>query len=387
MSVIVHEPIVLAPQIIPTETILDTLPFALCLIDPYDIIRQTYGQAELFFGMSNALLTGKSIQGVWFSGEKLLSLIAEARRQGGVFNAYDMHGRTRGGSRVADVSISPLNGYPDWLIVTLDERSATRSLAERTVKHNAARSMTALSMTLAHEIKNPLSGIRGAAQLLEQNVMADDRSLTSLICREADRIVALINRMEVFSDERPLAREVLNIHYVLDHVKKIAENGFARHMKIIENYDPSLPSVWGNRDALIQVFLNLVKNSAEAAAETGGQITLTTAYCREMKLTVSDKTQEVRYHIPVVVSVSDNGATGIAEELIPNLFDPFVTTKSSGCGLGLPVVAKIIRSHDGVIEFSSQPGKTVFRVMLPLVMMDNTSYGVSRDNKTKAMLS
>lgn len=387
MSVIVSEPIVSASQIIPAETILETLPVAVCLIDPCDIIRQTYGQAELFFGMSNALLRGKSIRSVWFSGEKLLSLIAEARRQGGVFNAYDMHGRTRGGARAADVSISPLNGYPDWLVLTLDERSGTRALAERTVKHNAARSMTALSLTLAHEIKNPLSGIRGAAQLLEQSVMAEDRSLTSLICDEADRIVALINRMEVFSDERPLVREAVNIHYVLDHVKKIAENGFARHMRIIENYDPSLPSLWGNRDALIQVFLNLVKNAAEAAAETGGKITLTTAYCREMKLTVSDETEELRYHMPVVVSVSDNGESGIPEELLPNLFDPFVTTKSSGCGLGLPLVAKIIRSHDGVIEFTSQPGKTVFRVMLPLVMMDNTSYGVSHDNKTKAIRS
>ena len=136
---------------------------------------------------------------------------------------------------------------------------------DRQMTHrSAARSVTGLAAMLAHEIKNPLSGIRGAAQLLETAVSDEDRALTRLITDETDRIVSLVDRMEIFSDERPIDRYPVNIHVVLDHVKAIAKNGFASQIKIVEDYDPSLPSVYANRDQLIQVFLNLVKNAAEA---------------------------------------------------------------------------------------------------------------------------
>src|SRR3990167_1635145 len=133
---------------------------------------------------------------------------------------------------------------------------------------------------LAHEIKNPLSGIRGAAQLLEQSADDDDRSLTTLICDETDRIVKLVDRMEVFADERPVDREPVNIHVVLDHVKRLAQPGFVRHIKFVEEYDPSLPPVLANRDQLVQVFLNLLKNATEAIGEGAidGEIHLATAF-------------------------------------------------------------------------------------------------------------
>jgi two-component system nitrogen regulation sensor histidine kinase GlnL len=217
---------------------------------------------------------------------------------------------------------------------------------------------------LAHEVKNPLSGIRGAAQLLDDNVSsADDRQLTQLIVDETDRICALVDRMEVFSDSRPLERGAVNIHQVLEHVRRVAQNGFARRVRITERYDPSLPPVLGNRDQLVQVFLNLIKNAAEAVPEEGGDIAITTAYQHGMRLAVpgSDK----RVHLPLVVSIEDNGA-GIPDDLRPHLFDPFVTTKQGGTGLGLALVAKLIGEHGGVIEFDSQPRRTVFRVMLPL---------------------
>jgi two-component system nitrogen regulation sensor histidine kinase GlnL len=222
-----------------------------------------------------------------------------------------------------------------------------------------------MAAVLAHEIKNPLSGIRGAAQLLEPGLKDEDRGLTQLICAETDRIRNLVDRMEVFGDERPLGTEPVNIHLVLDHVKRLAETGFAGGTPIVVDYDPSLPPVPGNRDKLVQAFLNLLKNAAEAIEEgrEPGRIVLRTAFRPGMRLAVPGSI--ARVSLPLMIEVEDTGP-GVAEELKPHLFDPFVTTKRKGTGLGLALVAKIIRDHGGVIECESAPKRTVFRVLLPL---------------------
>jgi two-component system nitrogen regulation sensor histidine kinase GlnL len=173
--------------------------------------------------------------------------------------------------------------------------------------------------------------------------------------------------MEAFSDHRPIEREAANIHEILERVRKLAQSGFARHVRFVEEYDPSLPLVHGNRDLLVQVFLNIVKNAAEAAAGADGEIILTTGYRHGLRLAGPDG--EGRRHLPLMVAVSDNGA-GIPEDMRPYLFDPFVTTKRNGTGLGLALVAKVIGDHGGVIEFDSQPRRTVFRVFLPVVAQD-----------------
>jgi len=198
--------------------------------------------------------------------------------------------------------------------------------------------------------------------------------LTRLICDEADRIVALVNRMEVFSDKRPLERGPVNIHKVLEHVRTIAQSGFGRTVRFLERYDPSLPPVYGNRDQLIQVFLNLIKNAAEAAPESGGEIILSTAYQHGVRMALPGG--DTRLHLPLVISVQDNG-DGIPEDLRNNLFDAFVTTKANGTGLGLALVAKIIGDHGGVIEFDSQPRRTVFKVSLPMYDESQTAVEVS----------
>jgi len=239
-------------------------------------------------------------------------------------------------------------------------------MIERQLTHRgAARSVSGLAGVLAHEIKNPLSGIKGAAQLLEATISDEDRSLTQLISAESDRICNLVDRMEVFGDERPLAREAVNIHDVLDHVKKIAEAGFSSHIKILEQYDPSLPEVSGSRDKLIQAFLNLVKNAAEAIGDdrTDGQILITTAFRPGVRLSVPGAA--ARLSLPLQISISDNGP-GVPGDLKPHLFEPFVTTKSSGSGLGLALVAKFIGDHGGTIECDTTSRGAIFRALLPM---------------------
>ena len=348
-----------------TAAVLDALASPVVVIDADSVIVHLNGAGEELFKGSAAHLEGLTLDALVPADSPLFSVIEQVRAQGTAISEYGVTLQTpRIGRHLFNIQASVLANPSGHVVVALHQRSIADKINRQLTHRGAARSVTAMASMLAHEVKNPLSGIRGAAQLLEQNCTPDDRPLTRLIRDETDRICALVDRMEVFSDGVSLRREAVNIHQVLDRVHRLSQNGFARHLRFREDYDPSLPPVPGNHDQLVQVFLNLVKNAAEAMPKDGGEIVLSTAYRHGVRFAVPGS--ETRVHLPLVVSVRDNGG-GIPEDIQSHLFDPFVTSKPAGGGLGLALVAKIIGDHGGVIEFDSQPRHTVFRVRLPTV--------------------
>ncbi|MDX1710134.1 MAG: ATP-binding protein [Rhodovibrionaceae bacterium] len=345
------------------NAIINALADPTLVIDAEDRFAYINQAAEQFFARSAGSLIGRSVSDILPEDSAVLALVRQARTTQSSISQYGitLEG-PRIGSHLVSIDVSPITETPGSVVITMQERSIARKLDHQLVHRNAARSVTAMAGMLAHEVKNPLSGIRGAAQLLELSAAEDDRELTRLICEEADRIVALVDRMEMFSDDRPIERTAVNIHEVLEHVRKVAASGFARGIRFVESYDPSLPPVYGNRDLLIQALLNLVKNASEALPEEGGEIHLSTRYQQGVRLAVPGS--DARVDLPLLVSVGDNGP-GIPEDLKPHLFDPFVTTKTNGKGLGLALVAKIVGDHGGVIDLDSDSQGTVFRMNLP----------------------
>ena len=345
--------------------VLSALPDPVIALDRGGAVRFVNPAAEQFLGVSAAALRGVPLSDFVVANSPLFGLVEAVWRDGGSIAEYDV---LLEGPRLPARPVTILGALAgegaDLLVLTLHERAIADQMDRQLTHRNAARSMTAMAAMLAHEVKNPLSGIRGAAQLLEQDADDAGRQLTQLICDETDRIVALVDRMEAFSDHQPIARGGVNIHEVLERVRRIAQSGFARHVHFAEDYDPSLPLVHGNRDLLVQVFLNLIKNAAEASPVNGGEIVLATGYRHGRRLTTRNGGPPLQ--LPLMVSVTDNGP-GIPEDLRAHLFDPFVTSKRNGTGLGLALVAKVIGDHGGIIEFDSQPRRTVFRVFLPVV--------------------
>ncbi len=347
------------------EAVLNALPHPVIMVSADGTIADANVAAEAFFEVSVPLLRRHLLRDLVPFGSPLLTLVDQVRVSGSAVNEYkvDLSTPRNPGDRLVDLHVAPVPEQPDCVVVMLQERSIADKMDRQLTHRGATRSVSALAAMLAHEIKNPLSGIRGAAQLLEQSAADDDRPLTRLICDEADRIVKLVSRLEVFTDERPVEREPVNIHAVLEHVKRLAQSGFARNIKFIEEYDPSLPPVFANRDHLVQVFLNLVKNAAEALVDTeNAEIQLTTAFRPGVRLSLPGGA--VRVSLPLEFCVKDNGP-GVPDELLPHLFDPFVTTKPTGSGLGLALVARIVCDHGGIIECESQPRRTIFRVLVP----------------------
>ncbi|HQT62277.1 MULTISPECIES: nitrogen regulation protein NR(II) [unclassified Acidiphilium] len=345
--------------------LLAALPLAVIELDAEDRFLFANYAAEEMFGASQAVLAGRALHEFVPADHPIFILLDRARRDEAPVAGHDLvlEG-PRFARRGVSMQAAAIVDAPGHLAVTLQDSSAARALDQQLSARNAARSITGMAAVLAHEVKNPLSGIRGAAQLLEANATPADRELAVLIRDEVDRIRDLVERIEVFGD-KPLDVTAINIHRVLEHVRRLSQSGFGARIHFVETYDPSLPPVLGNRDQLVQVLLNLVKNAAEAIAETqrpDGEITLMTGFQHGVRLAASPARGQ--RNLPIFIAVRDNGA-GIPEDIRRHLFEPFVSTKAAGSGLGLALVAKTVADHGGLINVDSRPGRTEFRIHLP----------------------
>lgn len=350
------------------QAVLDAMPNPMLLLDNRDRICMVNSAAEDFFQSGAMVLMRHTLVDLVPFSSPVLQSVQQVRETASVVNEYGVGvGTPRlGGERIVDLQTAPLGDEAGHVILLLMRRSMAHKLGHQLTHQGAARSVSGMASMLAHEIKNPLAGIRGAAQLLEPTLNDEDRALARLICDETERIRKLVDQMEVFSDERPLDRKPVNIHIVLDRVKKLILAEFGDHLSIKEEYDPSLPAVYGNPDQLVQVYLNLAKNAAEILKESGegGEILFTTAFRPGMKLQVAGTPERVS--LPLEVCVHDNGK-GVPEDLTPHIFEPFVTSKPQGRGLGLALVAKVVRDHGGTVECQPRKRGTTFRTLLPMI--------------------
>lgn len=353
------------PDDFDVSTLLRAVSFPVLVLEGNDKIIYVNSAAEQFFQQGAPFLHGRPLDGVVARHSPLLQLVAQLRSDGISVSEHDVDlVMPRGGGRGLTVAAAMLTELDGHVVISFHQNAAARNLERQLTHRSAARSVSAMASMLAHEVKNPLAGIRGAAQLLERVLNGSDQSLAILIREEVDRICALVDRVGVFAEDAPLQRSPVNIHEVLDRVKRSAEAGFAGNLKIITDFDPSLPPVFGNRDQLIQVFLNLVKNAAEAVSPDDGEITMSTGFRRGVRLAV--KGGGGRVHLPLMVAISDNGP-GIPDDIGTHLFDPFITTKVGGTGLGLPLVAKAVNDHGGVVEFDTGEWGATFKVFLPVI--------------------
>jgi len=344
------------------EALWAALPVPAFVLDDQDRITTANMAAETFAQMSLRQVLLHKITEYVGESSALADVLAQARR--GVMSVvlYDVEVSWADKARaLANVQASRLN-EAGALIVLIHPRGMAEKMDRSLAHRSAARSVTAMAAMLGHEIRNPLAGISGAAQLLAMNLQGDDRELADLIDAETKRIGALVNRMEQFGDIRPSARGPVNVHDVLDRARRAAQAGFARHLRFVEDYDPSLPPVSGATDPLLQVIQNLLKNAAEAIGAGPGVITLRTAFRPGVKLALPGGRRE---SLPIELTIADNGP-GIPEDMQGDIFDPFVTTKANGTGLGLSLVSKIIADHGGVVECTSSPDGTKFQILLPV---------------------
>jgi two-component system nitrogen regulation sensor histidine kinase GlnL len=349
-----------------TTSLWASLPIPALILGPDDLILDLNPAAETFLNASKKSLIGHPVWDKIFIDAPLEEAFARVRDgQSPLFvNTVDV-GTGSKKPVSCDVQISPLLDRPDHVLVLLESRELAGRLNRAMSSQSAAKSAIGMAEMLAHEIKNPLAGITGAAQLISMSLTGEDLELADLIVEETRRIVKLLDQVEEFGNVRPPARKAVNVHDVLDRARKSAMVGFAAHMKIEELYDPSLPATYADPDQLQQVFLNLLKNASQACAN-GGTIKIRTFYEMSLRLRRKDGTGAA---VPLQIEIIDDGP-GLPSEIAAQIFEPFVSGRENGTGLGLALVSKIISDHEGWIAVESVPGMTVFRVSLPIAPKD-----------------
>lgn len=340
-----------------------SLPIPALLIDPSSHISEVNPAAEIFLNASSKQLMGQPSLDRLAIDAPMEEAFQRARANQSPIFITDVD--VTNGERApvqCNLQIAPMHDNPDYILLLIHPRDIADRLGRSMSSKSAAKSAIGMAEMLAHEIKNPLAGISGAAQLLSMGLSAEDQELTDLIVEETRRIVKLLEQVEQFGNVRPPERRAVNIHDALDRARKSAMVGFAAHMQIVEDYDPSLPNTFADPDQLMQVFLNLIKNAAEASKGQRGTIRLRSFY--DISLRVRSK-QGGAAALPLTVEIIDDGP-GIPPEIAAEVFEPFVSGRENGTGLGLALVSKIISDHEGWVQLDSVPGRTVFRISLPV---------------------
>jgi two-component system, NtrC family, nitrogen regulation sensor histidine kinase GlnL len=346
---------------IDAETLWASLPLPAFLVDAGDRIEAMNLAAEQFMVASERTVIGQPVWDRLLVDAPLDGALARVRAHRSALSVNDVD--VTAGDRPpfqCTLQIAPVADDPERVLILIASREIAERLERSHSVKSAAKAAIGMAEMLAHEIKNPLAGIAGAAQLLSMSLPPEDQELTDLIVEETRRIVKLLGQVEQFGNISPPERRAVNIHDVLDRARKSALVGFAAHMAVVEDYDPSLPSAWADPDQLQQVFLNLLKNAAEASPG-GGTIRLRTYYDMSLRLRRSDGGG---LPLPLTVEIADDGP-GIPPSLAADVFEPFVSGRENGTGLGLALVSKIVSDHDGWISVDSVPGRTVFRISLP----------------------
>lgn len=344
----------------------ELIPAPIVVVDAIGTIKYGNALSQDLLAASQKSMVGKNAFEIIRAEESLRTLVRKSEQTSSVITSYDVElidGNLK--SYKADITVYP-SQTPNLFNIMFWIKGLSDNIIEKKSDSEKSKSFGQIGRALAHEVKNPLAGIRGAAQLLMLDASPDQKPLAKLIIDETDRVHRLIDRVESLGIDAPVGLEPINIHSIIDRVAKLAESGFASELHISRQYDVSLPLIMGEHDRLTQVFLNLAKNASEAAKEKGvkGQIIFKTSYRHSRKL----RNNEIENaHLPIEVSITDNGY-GVPDELRNVIFDPFVTTKSEGNGLGLALVRKMVTAMGGTVDFESQPGRTVFRVRLQQAM-------------------
>jgi two-component system nitrogen regulation sensor histidine kinase GlnL len=341
-----------------------SLPVPAFLIDPGGKLLEVNPAGEAFLNASARSLIGVPAFDRILIDAPMDEALARARvNQSALFiNDVDVTSGEKPPVQ-CNVQVAPMHDNPEIILLLISPRDIADRLGRASLVKTSAKSAIGMAEMLAHEIKNPLAGITGAAQLLSMGLSPEDRELTDLIVEESRRIVKLLEQVEQFGNLRPPELRPVNIHDALDRARRSALVGFAASMSITEDYDPSLPPTMADADQLMQVFLNLIKNASEAAGpKGGGTIRLRSFYDQSLRLRRKDGPGRA---LPLQIEIIDNGP-GIPPEIAEHIFEPFVSGRENGTGLGLALVSKIVNDHGGWISVDSVPGRTVFRVSLPV---------------------
>lgn len=351
------------PATLSARQILDALTQPVLAVGPDNIIVTVNDAAQQFFLRSDKTLVGSALTDILSQDTQIVSLVDRARAVRGSLSDHDVTVQLNPDREArVDVQASVIVEQPDYILVALEPRTIADQMSQQRATQNAARAASGVASMLAHEVKNPLSGIRGAAQLIEDALPAEEAAMAQLIVKETDRIAGLIEQMEVFSDNRPVRYTRENIHHILDHVIAVARSSMGSRVTITARYDPSLPDIRANWSQLVQVYLNLLINAGEAVPADNGHIQVKTSYRHGTHVRPVGEAEPL--NLPIEVTITDNGP-GVPEALTDTMFDPFVSGKSNGKGLGLALAAKIITDHRGFIGYRRLDLRTQFRTLLP----------------------